>query len=1537
MNKLFTKIATFVAGTALAVGVGIALGNEVREAKADEVTYQYLFNERISTASAGTQLEFTNVTWDVKSSSNFNTSGVNNNYKGIQIGSSSSNGAFTIETHDNWGEDSGSSSYLGKTKINKIYLYMNRGGDSMAATVSIGGTPAVSDGTVVAKNSTATSQLVGTTKVTYTPAAGADSGKVLIAYSSVKAGYICAIQIACEEGLEDQSISGNNSVYVGSDLQLTTNAESANWSITSGSEYAEFKNGVSTGKSVELTGVAPGNVTVKAEASGYKDATKTFEVQPSPTAPLIVAAPSSLSGFTGDVKAVTLEAYNVTIDETSITCSSGILELDNKSAAGFTVNMNSAGSANVVVKDNDSEYSINVPVTITQSEVTKVTLNKHNLALSPSESEQLTADVTYVGNVEPVEWSSNNTGVATVDNDGTVHAVAVGTAVITASTGGEEDSCTVTVSTKRVYVFGDSNTTATATDNISTVYGYNEFVNNNKVYCKTDESDKAFKMGSSSDDGEFTYTLDDSDYYITSVVIYAGVHNTDTPSLVVTPNGRSASSQPMSGNDYAAYTFDDFPAEDQIMSFVCSATERCYVSKIEVYTAAKVKLVQSIELTPSPVTLMDNNPSVMVHTSITPTDADDTTLRATIISDEDGIIDHLGATQFAGGTNFSIEGTGAKSGTATVRVSSYDGNAQTDLIVNAADHEHVISSITYSGELVHPVQYAGHVFDPDGLTFTGHYPNADTVEIPASEFKPCSMVFGEAVVLEHEETGIEVTITEFVVTENTLTVTITGDELTNPNFKTNASWNHDGLIASGKYADGGVCTEFEWSYSPETPELMGVGDDQDLTIKATANSGEYAEVVVSVNVSTFVNTYGISGDYFIKIGDDYADTTELNSKGAPLAVTTTTNKSIFSFELVGDDQFTIKQDTKFLWNIDDNNGVRFGGTPGSDASKQWNVSFDSEGEVYILRNQSTSRYLACFNHQDFRSYDYTTTAPCGITLEPAVIYDSLVVDATDAKTNYFVNDDLVTTGLVVRGVVGGTPSETTIPLNKLSFSVSKITTAGPLTVTVSYTNYDSSTAVGTYDITAAAEVVESLTLSGSYKTKFVKGDEFNYTGLVVKGIYNSGRDVTLESSEYEVTAPDMTSVGNKDVTITYLENTSITTSYSITVIEESNIRIKTQATHKVFDIDEVFSSTGLEVEVVYNDETARELLPSEYTIDPVDTSTGGTKVVHIHYGSFEATYEVFVRTQTGIKVDELPSKTTYQVGDKFKSAGIAVVNVYDNGDEVYTLDYEISMPDDYIFTEDDIGTKSISVNQDEFSTSFTITVTEHVVDPVLNSIEITHQPNKTQYIVGEDCTNYKEGLEVTAHFYDGDDQIVTSECEIGSFSTLEAGVRHISVTYTYKGVKKGTEFTLTVIEDPSAKVLESISIQTPASKTEFVVGETFSHDGIAVYAHYSNSDTANVTGSCVFSNPDMTTAGQKVVTISYTEGGVTKTVTYTITVKQSGGGEVTPTKNATLPVGAIVGIAVGGTIVVGLGAFALVWFVFKKKTWADLVAVFKKK
>ena len=57
-----------------------------------------------------------------------------------------------------------------------------------------------------------------------------------------------------------------------------------------------------------------------------------------------------------------------------------------------------------------------------------------------------------------------------------------------------------------------------------------------------------------------------------------------------------------------------------------------------------------------------------------------------------------------------------------------------------------------------------------------------------------------------------------------------------------------------------------------------------------------------------------------------------------------------------------------------------------------------------------------------------------------------------------------------------------------------------------------------------------------------------------------------------------------------------------------------------------------------------------------------------------------------------------------------------------------------------------------------------------------------------------------------------------------------------------------------------------------------------------------------------------------------------------GGAAETPdTPKDGLSGGAIAGIVVGSVVVLGLGGFALVWFVIKKKSFADLVAIFKKK
>lgn len=91
---------------------------------------------------------------------------------------------------------------------------------------------------------------------------------------------------------------------------------------------------------------------------------------------------------------------------------------------------------------------VNVTSMLKKLEVapTGITLNQYYLSMTPG------SDATLIAYVDPadatdkkVTWSSSDESVATVDQTGKVHAVAVGTAIIKATINGKEAQCTVEV------------------------------------------------------------------------------------------------------------------------------------------------------------------------------------------------------------------------------------------------------------------------------------------------------------------------------------------------------------------------------------------------------------------------------------------------------------------------------------------------------------------------------------------------------------------------------------------------------------------------------------------------------------------------------------------------------------------------------------------------------------------------------------------------------------------------------------------------------------------------------------------------------------------------------------------------------------------------------------------------------------------------------------------------------------------------------------------------------------------------------------
>lgn len=109
-----------------------------------------------------------------------------------------------------------------------------------------------------------------------------------------------------------------------------------------------------------------------------------------------------------------------------------------------TVTGNQAGTATITVNDtNGNTYT--ATVTVVQPEITVTPENK---TVYIGDTVQLEATISPEGIGGTVSWSSNNSGVASVNESGLVSANSVGTAIITATANGVSASSTIVVEPK---------------------------------------------------------------------------------------------------------------------------------------------------------------------------------------------------------------------------------------------------------------------------------------------------------------------------------------------------------------------------------------------------------------------------------------------------------------------------------------------------------------------------------------------------------------------------------------------------------------------------------------------------------------------------------------------------------------------------------------------------------------------------------------------------------------------------------------------------------------------------------------------------------------------------------------------------------------------------------------------------------------------------------------------------------------------------------------------------------------------------------
>lgn len=161
-------------------------------------------------------------------------------------------------------------------------------------------------------------------------------------------------------------------------------------------------------------------------------------------------------------------------------------------------------------------------------------------------------------------------------------------------------------------------------------------------------------------------------------------------------------------------------------------------------------------------------------------------------------------------------------------------------------------------------------------------------------------------------------------------------------------------------------------------------------------------------------------------------------------------------------------------------------------------------------------------------------------------------------------------------------------------------------------------------------------------------------------------------------------------------------------------------------------------------------------------------------------------------------------------------------------------------------------------------------------IKVTTPPAKVSYMAGENLN--LAGIVVSLIASNGVQIDVTDQCTFVPANGTPLTSANTSVAISYYWYKDDVTFTTNY--PIGVKSLSSIAITTAPTLTEYTVGDELDLTGIVVTATYDDGTFLDVTQNCTFSPADGSelSLSDTSVTVTYTEGGVTKTATQAIVV-----------------------------------------------------------
>lgn len=314
----------------------------------------------------------------------------------------------------------------------------------------------------------------------------------------------------------------------------------------------------------------------------------------------------------------------------------------------------------------------------------------------------------------------------------------------------------------------------------------------------------------------------------------------------------------------------------------------------------------------------------------------------------------------------------------------------------------------------------------------------------------------------------------------------------------------------------------------------------------------------------------------------------------------------------------------------------------------------------------------------------------------------------------------------------------------------------------------------------------------------------------------------------------------------------------------SGIVLETRNAKTDFFVGETFSTLGLGIRVAYTDgtESLKLAYGDEVNVLAPSLNEIGRKQVTVQYGGFMAEYTVIVSRVDGISLNVTNARRGYTVGDEFSTDGIAAsvqITTLDELDrevsdyrELSVLDYTVEAPD--LSTP---GKKAVTVSYtagEEYTNSFEVYVLPDVEsDSVLTfegegalTLYITDRSGGSSSLSDAEAKGWYLLVRANGTF-DMHETSIRYSASNGSDTFSGAVQTSISDDRLVVSID-GREYSVnihvyrTVVFGWERQIV-GVRVQAPSTSKEYVVGGTFTSEGLkAVAAVYSDGSVEEIEG-----------------------------------------------------------------------------------------------